>query len=99
MPAALNRGSVRDSFPNVNAAGWANAAVLNHWPSRAWAEPSTAVFGFTTLGRDPPPKEFVRLVAVVKARGRPVWNVETPVTPQPDRTLSPTPWTFPKIRL
>src|SRR3954469_1841555 len=73
IPGPRNTGSVRDSFPNVKAAGCANAARLNHPVIRLCAEPSTVTFGLTTLGRDPPPYEFVRLLAVVNASGKPVW--------------------------
>src|SRR5206468_6530710 len=98
IPGPFNTGSVRDSLPNVNAAGCANAARLNQPVIRLCADPSTVTLGLTTFGLDPPPYEFVRFVAVVNASGKPVCRVVTPLNAHPEINLSAAPCTLPSIR-
>src|SRR3954469_5820498 len=71
MPGPRSTGSVRDSLPKVKAAGCAKAARLNQPLIRLCADPSISLFGLTTFGRDPPPYELVRFVAVLNASGKP----------------------------
>src|SRR5437899_435456 len=88
-------GSSRLSVPKANAGGGVKHDVLNHWLSRAWAEPATDLSQpAITFGREPPPKELVRLEFVVNPSGKPDWNVETPLMPHPETSLSTKPLTL-----
>lgn len=83
-----DRTSVRERavLPNVNAGAAVNADVSNQRVSRDWAEPPRLALTPVELGRCPPPKEFDVLTAMPILRGLPLWNVETPFTPQPPST-------------
>src|SRR5438132_1095096 len=98
MPAPRIVGSRRPAVPNANAGGGVKHEVLNNWLSLDCAEPATDLSQpATTFGREPPPKELVRLEFVVSPKGNPDWNVETPLTPHPETSLSANPLTLPRI--
>src|SRR5215475_23168 len=99
VPWPRREGSRRLSLPNVKAGGETKHEVLNHRLSFDCAEPETELSQpGTTFGRELPPKELVRLVFVLSPNGKPLWNVETPLMPQPEISLSATPLTLPKNR-
>src|SRR6266852_4398139 len=87
MPGERTSGKVRARFPNVNAGGSVKAALLNHPFRRDCAEPLSWALCPVLFGREPPPKELVRLTASVRGRGDPDWNVLMPLTPHPDTIL------------
>jgi len=71
--------------------------VLNHLEILDCAEPEISAWQpETTLGRDPPPNEFVRFDAVVKCNGKPLWKVPIPLMPQPEMSFSAIPLAPPK---
>src|SRR5438445_1308646 len=93
MPWDRASGMVRAEFPNVNGAGSANAAVLNHWFRRDCAEPSTPMLVPVLFGLCPLPNALAVLTATLIGSGLPDWNVVAPFTPHPEITLSITPVT------
>ena len=78
MPWARASGMVLEELPKVKGVGRANAAVLNHWFSLDWAEPSRSAMVPVRLGRWPPPKELLVLVATLIGSGLPDWCVTDP---------------------
>src|SRR5262245_33978653 len=76
IPCARSFGSTRLAVPKVKAAGCEKQEVLNHRLSFDCAEPEIcASQPETTFGREPPPKELVRLEAVPKRSGNPLCAV------------------------
>src|ERR1051325_7234409 len=94
MPWARASGMVLEELPKVKGVGRANAAVLNHWFSLDWAEPSRSAMVPVRLGRWPPPKELLVLVATLIGSGLPDWKVVMPLMPQPEISLSTNPVAF-----
>jgi hypothetical protein len=90
IPSERNRGSTRDSSPNVKSAGAAKHAVLNHPSSREGALPDTpGLQPGTRLGREPPPNSVVPFACpFVNASGKPRWKMVTPSIPHPPTILS-----------
>src|SRR5882724_5489271 len=91
MPGERTSGTVRARLPKVKAGGRVNADLSNHPFRRDCAEPSSLALFPVLLGREPPPKEFVRFTALVRGSGTPDWNVPPPLTPHPETSLSPAP--------
>src|SRR5260370_41037316 len=86
MPGLRRWGSVRLSLPYPNALGCAKHPVSNHFVSLDCAEPSV-FFWHPALtsgrGAPAPKKRFSVVGCAMSATGNPLWNVETPLTPQP----------------
>src|SRR5262245_45569126 len=68
MPGSRTSGNVRPVVPKVNGAGWLKTDVLNHRSMERSDEDSFALWPLL-LGREPPPNEFVLLVAVLSVSG------------------------------
>src|SRR5713101_4527326 len=86
---------VRGMLPKAAAGCATNADVLNHRPNRSWAAPPSFTLSgpdpAAQFGREPPPKENVWFDALPMPSGKPIWNVLTPLTPQPEISLPGTP--------
>src|SRR4029450_6775008 len=87
---------LRPTLPKVKAGGWLKFSVLNQRWSRSCARSSSVAVWPLLLGREPPPKEVVRLLAVLSAKGNPLWKVEAPLKPQPETSAPAAPLTPPR---